>query len=136
MIRYLLTIVKLLTYKTTVYLFLHALAIKMTCTNLDQLPSEIINLINSHLDLGSIQSLRRTTATISAKCHGHSWLRFFHTQETDLTAPSLARLSDIAAHKHLRTAIGNITVIAGINDANGNKESEEEVKLATFISNV
>lgn len=85
--------------------------------SLSSLPTELLDLIATHLDLPGICSLRLT----SRHCYDRTFLvfkhRFFTNQHVVWTSSSLQRLVDIATHSQLGDALHHLTIDATPYDA-------------------
>ncbi|KAL9012678.1 MAG: hypothetical protein Q9173_002567 [Seirophora scorigena] len=81
----------------------------------EDLPQELVDKIIEGLDLFAIKSLRLTCKKVCDRTHAR-FRCFFASQRTDLTSKSLKRLSQIANHPKLASAVQSVVVLALVYD--------------------
>ncbi|KAI4094902.1 MAG: hypothetical protein LQ348_006638 [Seirophora lacunosa] len=82
---------------------------------LEDLPQELVDKIIEDLDLFAVKSLRLACKKVCDRTYAR-FRCFFESQRTDLTSKSLKRLSLIANHPKLATAVRCVVVLALVYD--------------------
>lgn len=96
---------------------------------LEQLDPELISLICAYLDVTSLSSLRLSSKSCKAK-FTPEFLRYFETQNIDLTAHGLQRLCDLASSPGLSPGVRTLNLMCLYYHQ---QPSSEEVSRKTII---